>query len=964
METKLPWHELRKRLEGNVQTDHLHAMLYATDASIYRRLPSAVIYPKSVRDIQNVLQFAGVYHLPVVPRTAGTSLAGQVVGHGIILDVSRFMTSVQEYDICEQWVRVQPGVIRDELNLFLRPFGFFFGPNTSTSNRCMIGGMIGNNSCGSTSIKYGTTRDHVLELEVVLSDGSRAVIDREGIHPLDENPFAEDVERKMRELIEEKGNQEVIRNNFPKKSITRRNTGYALDFLLNSYESGEYDLTKLICGSEGTLAIVTSAKLHVNRLPPSNIALLTPHFESVGDALKAVQIAMRHDIYACELMDDVILNCTKGLPKFEKQRAFVVGEPKAILMIECRSEDVQNAMDQAKRIAAEMKKEGFGFAFPILQGDTSEDAWNLRKSGLGLLANIPGKKKAVACIEDTAVALADLPSYIAEFSTLMESFGQRAVYYAHAGAGELHLRPILDLKSDEGKRQLKKISKSSAQLVAKYGGSLSGEHGDGVVRAGHIKDVMGDETVELFRKVKSIWDPGGLLNPGKIIDPWPIDEFLRYENPENGHSDMKSALDFGEEGILGIAEKCNGSGDCRRSESSGGVMCPSYMATRDEIHSTRARANVLREMILHPTNGNPMTSKELDEVMDLCISCKGCTRECPSGVDMSALKSEYLYQKYKSSKRPLRDRMIATSFRYDPIISKLSWIYGPLSRSQLFKKVQSSILSIHSGRTLPVAKEGFFQWLKKQHKSSDRKLGTVHLYIDEFSAYQDAHIAKSAYSLLSKLGYEIFCHKGLSGRTYISKGFLKEAAHIAEKEVKKFHAIVSDTEPLVGIEPSAILGFRDEIPRLLRGKQQEMAGELRTYVLTIEEFLAREIRRGQIAPVKFDDKRRKILYHGHCHQKALSGEEDALQLLSMPEGHVVERVPSGCCGMAGSFGYEKEHYDISMKIGELVLFPAIRKKGEEVFIVTSGTSCRHQIKDGTGRVAVHPVELMERCLKY
>lgn len=967
---------LRNQIEGEVYTDKTHLVIYATDASVYREQPIAVVIPKHTEDVKMTIEFAKAHHLPIIPRATGTSLAGQCVGKGIVVDISKHLTNVIKLNVEEQWVSVEPGVIRDELNRYLQLHGLFFGPNTSTANRATIGGMVGNNSCGSTSIAYGTTRDHILELEVILSNGEKVVfgeIDRE---TLSQKTKLENLEGQIyRQLVKELANpviQHQIKEGFPKASVTRRNTGYAVDELLSYTEFGgnqkTINVAKLLAGSEGTLAFTTEIKLSLDPLPAPGEVLLCAHFNSVDDSLKAVLMAMEHQPAACELMDKIILDCTKANIEQEKNRFFVEGDPAAILMIELRGKDNEIAKNKAQLIIDQLKENDLGYAFPMLFPPHTNKAWSLRKAGLGLLANIPGDAKAVACIEDTAVDVVDLPAYIEEFTVMMESFNQRAVYYAHAGAGELHLRPILDLKKSKDVALFRQITESTTRLVKKFRGSLSGEHGDGRVRAEFIPLIVGEENYQLFRKIKKVWDPNTIFNPGKIVDAPPMDESLRYV-PDREEPDIQSIFNFDEDGgILRAAEKCNGSGDCRKLHTAGGTMCPSYQATRDEKDSTRARANALRELLTRSAKDeNPYNHPELKAVMDLCISCKGCTAECPSNVDMSTLKAEFLYQYYKVNGVPLRARLFAANGRLNKLAAKVPG----LSRFFLGNKITGNILKKMMGvapqRSLPlVQKRTLGNWYKKNYQAPEKnkRKGSCYFFFDEFTDLLDSDIGIKAIQLLNRLGYEVqrIGHDE-SGRAHLSKGLLKEAQKIARKNVSLFKPIISEQSPLIGVEPSAILGFRDEYPRLVEPTEKKNAEQLAQHCLTIEEFISREINNGNISSDDFHTDQKHLLLHGHCHQKALSSINHTVQTLSLPANYHVEVIPSGCCGMAGSFGYEKEHYEVSMKIGELVLFPAIRKADVATTVVAPGTSCRHQIQDGTQRKALHPVDVLWAALE-
>ncbi len=960
-------HSLASQLEGELHYDVIMKALYATDASVYRELPLAVALPKTTSDIQTLVKFANKYKCSLIPRAAGTSLAGQCVGNGIVVDISKYMNQILEINTTEGWVRVQPGVVRDELNEFLKPYGLFFGPNTSTANRCMMGGMVGNNSCGSTSIVYGSTRDHVLELKTILSDANEAVFSTVTESQYKEKENTRTLESQIyKHIFDELSNSEVqkeIINEFPKASITRRNTGYAVDALLEtelfSNTNAPFNFCKLLCGSEGTLAFTTEIKLNVVPLPKPHDIVIAAHFNSINESLKATVIAMKYSPTACELMDKTILDCTKDNISQQKNRFFVQGDPESILMIEFRSDSHQEAEALANSLINDLKERELGYAFPKLTGQDTTKVWELRKAGLGLLANIPGDKKAVACIEDTAVAVEEMPEYIEAFTALLKQYNQKAVYYAHAGAGELHLRPILDLKRSKDVDLFRKISEASAKLVKTYNGSLSGEHGDGRVRSEFIPLVLGKKNYKLLKRIKHIWDPNAIFNPGKIVDALPMDEMLRYE--ENVKlPEINSIFNFeATGGILRTVEKCNGSGDCRKLNFAGGTMCPSYRATRNEKDTTRGRANVLREFLTQNTKSNPFNHPEIKTALDLCLSCKGCKSECPSNVDMATLKAEFLYQYYKSNPIPLRAKLIANNAKLNSLASHFTSFHNVLIRQPWFK----SLFGIAKERSLPkLEKQTFKSWFKKYNQENQSR--KVYLFCDEFTNYYDVEIGKKAVLLLNVLGYEVLLKTHPeSGRAYISKGFLNQAKKIAEQNVTIFKELVSNDSPLLGLEPSAILGFRDEYLNLVDSKYKPEALHLSKHVFLIDEFISSEIEKGNINASQFSDEEKHIVLHGHCHQKALSTVDYTKSILELPQNYRVEVLPTGCCGMAGSFGYEKEHYSLSMDIGNMVLFPSIKASEKNSIIVASGTSCRHQIKDGTNRIAMHPIEVLYNALE-
>jgi FAD/FMN-containing dehydrogenase/Fe-S oxidoreductase len=967
---------LADSLDGKLLFDKTIRTLYATDASAYREMPLAVAIPKTKEDIQKIIRFAAEHKTSIVPRAAGTSLAGQVVGNGIIVDISQEFTKILSVDKATHSAWVEPGVIRDELNLHLKSFDLFFGPETSTSNRCMIGGMVGNNACGARSVVYGSTREHVLEIEGFLSDGNLVTFGELALDEFEDkclgkttvSPLEQAIYLNIKSILSNPENLKLFEENYPKKSIPRRNTGYALDLLgaMSPFtEKGEkFNFCKLIAGSEGTLFFSTAIKLNLSPALKPHSGLMCIHCDSINESLKANLVALEFKPDSVELIDHYILDCTKENIEQNKNRFFVQGDPKAILVVEFLKDSVQEIEETAAALEKMLREKGLGFHYPVIQGEDCAKVWNLRKAGLGLLSNIPGDAKAVAVIEDTAVDVQDLPEFIEEFNAKMAERGLHCVHYAHAATGELHLRPILDLKTQEGTELFRLVATDIAHLVKKYKGSLSGEHGDGRLRGEFIPFMLGDEIYRLFKTVKDTWDPHHIFNPGKIVDTPPMDTFLRYTAGQDTPM-PETYFDFSHHnGILRAAEMCNGSGDCRKTEKSGGTMCPSYMATRDEKHTTRARANILRETITHSTKENKFDDEGLLEVLDLCLSCKGCKSECPSNVDMAKLKAETLQQYHDKNGVKLRSRLIGNTPKINKFFARIPFLYNLSTKGFLGTMLKKST-GFATERELPqMASKTFARWFKSYSQEGHFKKGIVVLYNDEFLNYYDVEIGKKAVFLLNRLGYQIEAPEiGISGRTYLSKGLVKEARELAEKNVEQVHQLIQGDKILIGIEPSAILTFRDEYPDLCRGDLKRKAQELAPKTFLIEEFLAAELDKGNIDTSLFTEKEERIRMHGHCFQKALSSLVPLKKILSIPANYKVVNIPSGCCGMAGSFGYEKEHYEISMNIGELVLFPEIRKEDESTLISASGTSCRHQIADGTGRQAQHPVEILFQALK-
>jgi FAD/FMN-containing dehydrogenase/Fe-S oxidoreductase len=970
---------LTKELKGDLFTDVTSRLLYATDASAYRELPLAVARPASVEDIQKLIRFATDNDTTLIPRTAGTSLAGQVVGNGIVVDVSRYFTEILEVNAGSGYVRVQPGVVLDELNLRLAENGLFFGPETSTSNRCMIGGMVGNNACGSHSLIYGSTRDHLLSVSALLSDGEMAVFE-----PLDKNAFFEKLEgnrlenriyRNIHEILSSPGNRETILREFPDPAIKRRNTGYALDLLIPASpftENGSpFNFSTLLAGSEGTLAFNTEIRLNLVPLPPKAKGLVCVHFHTLEEALHANLICLKHNPGAVELMDSTILECTKSNISQRRNRFFVQGDPGAILIVEFARQTTEEITDIRETLERDLRKSGLGYHFPLVTGDDINKVWALRKSGLGVLSNIPGDAKPVSLVEDTAVRPDMLPDYIRDIKLILAQYQLECVFHAHIGTGELHMRPVLNLKDPKGVDLFRKVATEVAWLVKKYRGSLSGEHGDGRLRGEFIPIIVGDSNYELMKQVKGAWDPRGIFNRGKITNTPAMDSSLRYSSKGTSR-EIKPVFDYSSSlGLLRHIEQCNGSGDCRKSALMGGTMCPSYMATRDENTTTRARANALREYLINPDRNTGMSLNAVYDLLDLCLSCKGCKSECPSNVDMAKLKAEFLQHYFDKKGVSMSAWLIAHIGRIHRINSRFPALYNTLFSSKIISALVKVVMGFSQERHLPLlSSRSLESWLKQNgYLGASPARAVVNkpevcLFLDEITDYLDAEKGMAAAKLLVHLGYDVRFSPALeSGRTYISKGLLRKAQAIARKNTRIFQDLLDENHPLVGIEPSAILSFRDEYPDLVGQELRESARRIASYCLTIEEFIAAEYTAGRIDRDLFTLTSAHIKLHGHCQQKSIASTAAAKIMLSIPQNYTVEEIKSGCCGMAGAFGYEERHYELSMKIGEMVLFPSVRNAAPGTIISAAGNSCRQQILDGTGVQALHPVEVLYNALK-
>jgi FAD/FMN-containing dehydrogenase/Fe-S oxidoreductase len=966
--------KLGESLEGDLKHDKTTTTIYSTDASVYKEEPLAVAWPKCEEDIKKILVFADKEKTFVTLRAGGTSLAGQVVSSGIIIDISKYMNKVLEINKAEMWARVEPGVVLDELNIKLKEYGLFFGPETSTSNRCNLGGMVGNNACGSHSIIYGSTRDHIIELKTILSDRSNAVFGQTDFETFNSKCQLDNLEgkiyRNIKSILDNQENKKKITEGYPDPKIHRRNTGYALDLLMDSEifdekSNKKFNFCKLLAGSEGTLAVTTEIKLNLVPLPPVNKALVCVHLTSRIDAFKANLIALKYQPSAVEMMDNRILELTEENMSQRNNRFFLEGNPGAILIVEFVRESTEEIDFLTSEMIKELKSAGYGYAYPVVKGKDISKVWELRKAGLGILANMKGDPKPVALIEDTAVGVEQLPAYMDDIEKMLASHGKDAVFHAHIGSGELHLRPILDLKNPSDIELFRTIGLETAHIVKKYNGSLSGEHGDGRLRGEFIPVMIGEHNYNLLKEVKKCWDPDGIFNPGKITNTPQMNSSLRYI-PGMPTRIIDTIYDFSStDGIIRAAEKCNGTADCRKSIKIGGTMCPSFMATGDEEKSTRGRANLLREFM--SKEGDPWDHKEIYDILDQCLACKGCKSECPSGVDIAKIKSEFLQHWQDRHGISLRTRLIAYISVANQLGSVAPSIYNFFLKNDFTSGIIKKVTGFAAKRSIPLLyKTTLKKWAGKNlYKINPANpTSSVCLFIDEFTNYNDTEIGITTIKLLTSLNYKVvITGHSVSARTFISKGLVRTAKKAVQKNIKALSGIINEDLPLIGIEPSAILGFRDEYPDLCGTELKGSADKIAANSMMVDEFISREYKAGRIDRSLFIDREAKINLHAHCQQKAIASSKSTIEMLSIPEKYLVTEIPSGCCGMAGAFGYEKEHFELSNKVGELVLFPEIRNCVANTIIAAPGTSCRHHIKDGTGRIALHPAVILYEALR-
>ena len=953
-QTRALEHELKKLVEGEVRFDAFSKILYSTDASIYQMEPIGVVIPRSKDDVLAAVDVARRAGVPILPRGGGTSLAGQTVNHAIVLDFSKYMDSLLEINADEGWARVQPGIVLDTLNGLLAPHGLKYAPDPSTSNRASVGGGIGNNSCGSHSVIYGKTSDHVLELNVVLADGSEgrfSTLSPQQLQgKLDGNGLESRIYRAISEIAQEYSDEIVAR--YP--NIMRRVSGYNLDQFLNG---DDVNLSQMIVGSEGTLGVITEAK--INLVPtPKATTLAIAHFNSLGEACDATPTILEHSPAAVELVGEMLLDRTRNSPSFSRRMNFVNGRPGAILVVEFTGDTEAEAADRAQKLKDDLARRRLGFdCVTILDRAGQANVWAIRKAGLGLLMSVRGDAKPIPFVEDTAVSPERLGQFVRRFDEIVGNHGTTAGYYGHASVGCLHIRPLVSLKTQQGLDTMTSIASEIADLVREFGGSLSGEHGDGIVRGVWTEKMFGPKIYDAFRQVKQAFDPDGIMNPGKIIDTPPMTDNLRY-GPGYKTLYFPTQLNFSDtDGFDGAIDMCNGMGACRKAD---GTMCPSFMVTREEEHSTRGRANLLRAAISGALPPQTLRSKRLYEALDLCLECKGCKGECPSNVDMAKLKYEFLYRYHGAHGTPLRAKLFANINRLSKLGSRFAPLANVASHTPGLRWLLHQFLGIHKDRPLPsFASQTLPAWFESRTPPINAPRGPVVLFNDTFMNYNVPSIGIAAVELLERAGFRvILANSRCCARPMISKGLLREAKASARYNVDLLAPYTTQNIPIVGCEPSCLLTLRDEYPDLL-GDDKSKAVAANTFL--IDEFLMNLHRKGEL-DLHFSEKGKKILFHGHCHQKALVGTTDAVNTLNLPPNFYVEEAKTGCCGMAGSFGFEKEHYDISMAIGKQKLFPQVESKDDDWEIAVMGISCRQQVEHGTNRHPRHLVELLRDAL--
>ncbi len=946
---------LKRRVSGEVRFDPFSRVLYSTDASIYQMEPVGVVIPRNVDDVLAVIEVAKGNGVPVLPRAGGTSLAGQTVNHAIVTDFSKYLNQIIEVNQAEQWARVQPGIVLDDLNRQLLPYGLMYAPDPTTSSRACVGGGVGNNSCGAHSVIYGKTLDHIKEVSVILSDGTQShfkeVETRELEAKLSGVGLESEIYRGVRRLAQE--NITEIEARYP--NIMRRVSGYNLDeFLTDS----PFNLTKMVVGSEGTLCVITEIK--INLVPrPTMTALGVVHFQDIFGASDAVQHILEHDPSSIEIMDSNVLERSRQSAGLASNMGFIEGNPGAVLVVEFYGESETELTAKTNELKEDMARRGHGYAtVNMLDRAAQASVWAVRKNGLGLLMSMRGDAKPLPFVEDTAVDPDRMGDFVRKFDEIVRNHQTEAAYYGHASVGCLHIRPVVSLKSQEGVNKMVSIADEISDLVKEFGGSLSGEHGDGIVRGVWNEKMFGPEIYRLFQKLKGTFDPDGIMNPNKIIDCPPMDQNLRYGGDYQAPS-LPTKLDFSiDTDFAGAVEMCNGMGACRQHV---GTMCPSYVATRDEEHSTRGRANLLRAALSGKLPEGTMTSKRLWEAMDLCLECKGCKSECESGVDMAKLKYEFLDQYQRVNGVPLRNRVFANINRLSAWGSRTAPFSNLAASNPIGKMVSQMLLGVHPQRKVPkFVRQTFASWFDARENPTAQAANAVVLLNDTYMNYNYPEVGRAAVALLEAAGLKVVLSETkCCGRPMISKGLLDDATANAVSNIDQLYAYAELGIPVIGCEPSCLLTFRDEYPQLVRDERAKKVAE---NSFMIDEFLMKLQEDGKLQ-LNMGKLEKKVLFQAHCHQKAEMGTATSMASLRLAPGYQVELVNAGCCGMAGSFGYEKEHFDLSMKIGEEALFPAIRAKDEDWELAVMGVSCRQQVEDGTGRKARHLVEVLADALE-
>ncbi len=953
--------ELNRAVAGEVRFDRYSRQLYATDASIYKMTPLGVVLPHDANDVSAVIETCNNAGVSVLPRGGGTGLSGQTVNRGVVIDFSKYMHDVLEINAEEGWVHTQPGITIDELNRQVTHTGKYFTPDPSTSSRANIGGAMGNNSCGSHSIIYGKTVDQVHQMSVILSDGSPATFEALTTSQLEGKMGLSSLEGQIYRnvpTIADTAAPEVDRR-FPK--ILRRVGGYNIDRVYSPVTDGPIiDLTQVMVGSEGTLAAVTDARLKLWDIPKSK-GLAVLHFHTLRDSMEATVATLEHDVSAVEHIGEIIINQARKSIGFSRNIGFLQGEPSDILVVEMTGENSAEVQSKLSAFEQAIKRDTATFAVTqLLDPAEQRQVWSMREAGLGLMMNVEGDSKPLPFVEDTAVSPERLPEYVERFDEIVRRHGTEAGYYGHASVGCLHIRPLVNLKKNTGIDTMYQIADEISDLVLEFGGSLSGEHGDGIVRGAWAEKMFGPELVNHFREVKDLFDPNGIMNPGKVFDTPDMRENLRYGS-DYATEPIATKLDWTSDGgFAGAIERCNGVGACRKVNA--GAMCPSYMATREEEHSTRGRANALRGALSGAIPIDEIQSERMFEVLDLCLECKSCKSECPSNVDMAKIKYEFLDLYYQTHSIPLRSRLVANIHRLNSLApGPLAPIANVINRSAPARWASEKILGIDRRRQLPkIVSQTFEQWFNRRQPKTTGSRGDIVLFHDTFMNFNHPESGKAAVKLLEALGYRVkLVERVCCGRPMVSSGLLDQAITNAKKNVDALMPYVDAGAKIVGCESSCILTIKDEYPDLLG--TDPAAKAVANASLMLEEIFIENQDDGH-QQIDWNETTAEILLHVHCHERALIGTTQAVSALNLPPNYNAELIDAGCCGMAGSFGYAKKHYDVSRQVGEDRLFPALRKAGPSTQFAITGVSCKQQIEDELDRPAHFLAELLAEAV--
>lgn len=945
---------LRAELRGDVLFDRASRGRYATDASIYQIEPVGVVIPRDERDVELALAIARDERVPVLPRGAGTSQCGQAVGAALILECTRHLNEIVSLDADAGTVTVQPGVVLDTLNAWLKPHGLFYPVDVSTAAQATIGGMTGNNSCGARSLHYGIMVDNVRAIDAWLASGELLSFGEVGGDLAGAHPRYRELVASVRSIREREARE--IEARLPR--VQRRVAGYNLDRVAE----GPFNMASLLVGSEGTLACFRSIELALSAIPRHKV-LGVVHFPSFHQAMDDTRHIVALSPTAVELVDATMIALSRAIPAFRDTIDRVIrGEPQAVLLVEFSGEDREALLGRLAALDECMGELGLpGSVVELTDTAAQREFWQVRKAGLNIMMSMKGDGKPVSFIEDCAVPLEHLAEYTDAMTRVLRAHGVQGTWYAHASVGCLHLRPVLNLKTEDGARSMRAIAEEACELVRKFKGSYSSEHGDGLVRSEWIAPMFGQRLVRAFEQIKEAFDPAGLMNPGKIVHPSKMDDRSLFRYKPGYHTEtLPLALDWSEwGGLAGAVEMCNNNGHCRKADA--GVMCPSFRATADERHLTRGRANTLRLALSGQLAPDALGSDAVRDAMELCVSCKGCKRECPTGVDMARMKIEFLHQYYRRHRLPLGQRLVAWLPRYAPYAARIAPLMNLRNRSAVLRALGERFTGLSRRRALPVWHASPFLETGKRGTGSRE----VVLWVDTFNRYFEPANAHAALAVLQAAGYSVHLPGDAGGRplccgrTFLSAGLVEQARAEAGRTLDALLPFARRGIPILGLEPSCLLGMRDEFAVMLPG---ETARTLASHALLFEEFLAREDAAGRLRLELKPVGARTALLHGHCHQRAFGVMESVERVLALVPGLETKSIEASCCGMAGAFGYAAAHYDVSMQMGEAALLPAVRAAGADTLLVADGTSCRHQIADGAGREALHVARVLAMAL--